>query len=74
MADLLLLIGSDVLDILGKRVKIVGKHPHSDEFGIVDRVEKTAFGKTGLIIKLDSCPHGTNECFVFSHENILFIG
>lgn len=62
------------MDIIGKRIKIVGKHPHSGETGIADRVETTAFGQTGLIIKLDNCPHGTNECFVFDHANVLFIG
>lgn len=62
------------MDILGRRIKIVGKHPHSGETGIADRIETTVFKQTGLIIKLDDCPHGTKECFVFDHENILFIG
>jgi 4-hydroxy-L-threonine phosphate dehydrogenase PdxA len=58
--------------IFGKRVMIMGKHPHSGETGTIDRAETTNAGP-GLIIKLDNCQHGTNECFVFKPENIAFI-
>ncbi len=61
------------MNIIGKRIKIIGNHPHSNEFGIVDRVEKTAFGSVGWIIKLEDCPHGTNECFIFKSENLKIV-
>lgn len=61
------------MNIIGKKIKIIGNHPHSNEFGIVDRVEKTAFGSVGWIIKLEDCPHRTNECFVFKSENLKII-
>ena len=58
--------------IIGKRVEIVGKHPHTGEKGVVDRAERTPVGP-GLIVKLGDCPHGTDACFVFRSENIRVI-
>lgn len=60
-------------NIIGKRIKIVGDHPHTGETGTIDRVQGTALGKVGLVIKLENCLHGTNECFVFKPEHIVFL-
>lgn len=60
-------------NIIGKRIKIIGEHAHSGESGTIDRVEQTAFGSIGVVVKLQDCEHGTNECFVFRRENMKFI-
>lgn len=59
------------MSIIGKRIKIIGNHPHTGENGIINRVEKTAFGQLGYVIKLEDCPHNVEEAFVFSSKNIL---
>lgn len=58
------------MNIVGKKIKIIGKHPHSGEIGTVESVEKTFLGSVGWKIKLENCSHGTNGCFVFKSENI----
>lgn len=60
-------------NIIGKRIKIVGNHPHAGETGLISRAKKTALGKTGLVIKLENCEHGIDECFVFRADNIQMI-
>lgn len=61
------------MTVVGKRVQIVGEHPHSGETGIADRYEKTALGSTGIVVKLDDSPLGIQECFVFKQDNLKFI-
>lgn len=62
------------MTIIGKRIKIIGNHPHTGENGTVDRVENIYTGQLGYVIKLENCPHNVEECFVFSSKNILPIG
>jgi len=57
---------------IGKRIKIIGDHPHKGETGIIDRIETTAFGQTGFIVKLEDCNHSTKECFIFNSEHFIF--
>ena len=52
-------------DIIGKRVKIVGKdHPHTGEHGTVLDIQTTFWGATGLRINLDN----GGSCFIFHHN------
>ena len=53
--------------IIGKRVRIIGDHPHSGESGVVAGLENTIAGP-GLRVELDNCPHGTAACFVFKRK------
>lgn len=59
------------MSFIGKRIKIIGKHPHSGETGMISGVEKIYTGELGYVIKLDDCPHNVEACFVFSSKNIL---
>ena len=52
----------DLTEIIGRRVKISGKHPWSGERGIVKALQDTNIGKVGYLVELDN---GTS-CFVFS--------
>jgi hypothetical protein len=52
-------------ELIGKRVMIVGKHPHKDEVGVIKAFEKTSIGY-GLKIKFDN----GEECYVFHSENL----
>ena len=60
------------VNIIGQNVMICGDHPHSGELGKVERVDKTLAG-WGLYVKLDSCKHGTDACYVYKPENIVKI-
>lgn len=51
--------------LLGKRVMIVGKHPHKNEVGTIKTIEKTAIGY-GIRISLAN----GQECFVFKPEHL----
>ena len=62
-----------MFDLVGRSIKIVGDHPHTGETCLVARMEDTPVGY-GLVIKLDDCVHGAQECFVFSPRNIKLIG
>ena len=55
---------------IGKRIRIIGRHPHQGENGIIETVEESIFG-TGYIVKLDHCPRGTKKCYV-SYDNCVF--
>jgi hypothetical protein len=57
----------------GRRVLLMGKHPHAGETGVIVGVAITAFGTTGTIVKLENCPHMTDECFVFKSEDARLI-
>lgn len=62
------------MDIIGKKVKITdSNHPHYRETGTIKDITRTAFGNTGMIIKLDDCPLGVEGCFVFDLKEIKFI-
>lgn len=61
------------MTIIGKKVQIIGEHPHSGETGLADRFEKTAFGSVGIVVKLDNSPLGVQECFVFKSDNLKII-
>lgn len=60
-------------DLIGKHIQLQDSHPHAGETGIIDRIETTAFGSTGIIIKLDNCPDLVEECFVFKSDDIKFV-
>lgn len=62
-----------MFDFVGRSIKIVGDHPHSGETGVVARMEATTPGP-GLVVKLDNCVHGVQECFVFKTINLKLIG
>jgi hypothetical protein len=49
---------------VGKKVLIIGDHPHVDRIGVVDRAEKTHVG-WGYVVNF---PQG-DSCFVFSGKN-----
>lgn len=49
---------------VGKRVLIVGDHPHVDRIGTVDRAEKTPVG-WGYVVKFAQ----GDSCFVYSGKN-----
>jgi len=49
---------------VGKKVLIIGDHPHVDRIGIVDRAVKTHVG-WGYVVNF---PQG-DSCFVFSGKN-----
>jgi len=55
-------------EVIGKRVKIVGNHPHTDEKGTIEGADNTPIGY-GLTIRLDN-GEGT---MVFKRENFIFI-
>lgn len=61
---------NDMDDVIGKRVKVVGDHPHAGETGTIIEVKVTAFGVPGFVVKLEDCPHGIEECFVFKAANL----
>jgi|GEM_PF-5650530 len=50
---------------IGRKVKIVGDHPHSGEYGTVESIEKTIAG-TGIKIRLED----GEGCFVFSMSDL----
>lgn len=52
-------------ELIGKKVKIIGKHPHSGKTGTVDGFDRTLAG-TGMRIKLED----GQGCYVFSYENL----
>ena len=52
-------------ELIGKKVKIVGKHPHSGENGTVGGFDRTLAG-LGIRIKLED----GQGCYVFSYENL----
>ena len=62
-----------IMSVIGKRVRIVGDHPHFGETGVVERIENTIAGP-GLLIKLYDCTHGVERCFVYKRQDIKVIG
>ena len=50
---------------IGSKVKIVGDHPHSGEYGTAESVEKTLAGP-GIKIRLEN----GEGCFVFDMSNL----
>jgi hypothetical protein len=61
------------MSAIGKRVRIIGDHPHSGETGVVEKAEITPFGKKGLVIKLDNSPLKVDCCYVFHEKHIQLI-
>jgi hypothetical protein len=53
---------------VGKKVLIVGDHPHADRVGIVDRFEYTHAGY-GFIVKCDDGSMLGDEFFVFNQKH-----
>ena len=49
----------------GRRLKVVGKHPHSGSHGKIVEVQNTISG-VGFVVKLED----GSSCFVFKQENI----
>lgn len=52
--------------LIGRRITIVGKHPHKGFSGIVKDYKSTIMGKYGFVVKLDN----GLSCFVFSRDNL----
>lgn len=52
----------------GRKVLLMGDHPHAGETGVIVGIGTTAVG-TGTVVKLDNCPHGTDECYIFNAEH-----
>jgi hypothetical protein len=57
--------GMYIEELIGKKVKIIGEHPHSGEAGTVDGFDKTLAG-LGIRIKLEN----GQGCYVYSYENL----
>jgi ATP-dependent Lon protease len=55
-------------DMIGKKLLIVGKHPHKDSVGTVVGFDYTNAGP-GMRVKLDN----GLECFVFKPENVRWL-
>jgi hypothetical protein len=56
---------------IGRKVLIVGDHPHADKTGTVDRVEcARAIGKWGFVVELED----GQSCFVFSGKEWRVLG
>lgn len=51
---------------VGKRVLLLGKHPHKGNVGVAVRTERTSSGDVGLIVNLD---RGVS-CFVFEPREV----
>ena len=48
------------------RVQIVGKHPHTGEFGTIEVEDDKTVKLNWLhmaLVALEDCPHGVKECF-----------
>lgn len=56
---------------IGKRVRIVGEHPHTGQTGTVVAIEKTLAGY-GYKIDLDD-KSMSNGCFVFSMLEMMLL-
>lgn len=54
---------------IGVRVKICGNHPHAGEYGVIKGIKNTVTGP-GFVVKLEDCPHGVDECFVFRPQEM----
>jgi hypothetical protein len=57
------------LDYLGKKVLIVGDHPHTGEAGIVKQIHKLGNAGRGFLVELDS----GSGCYVFHTDNLKVI-
>jgi hypothetical protein len=57
-------------EIIGKRIQIIGDHPHTGEYGTVREAVKTTLAGWGLVVDLENCPHWTDSCFVFEPKNV----
>ena len=58
------------MDYIGKKVLIIGNHPHSGEEGIVtDYKEASALGKKGYVVEVG---YGMS-CYVFDERNLRII-
>lgn len=55
--------------LIGKRLKLVGKHPHAGATGVVKSIDHTAAG-WGLLVQLDNPSHGETGCYVFHNTEI----
>jgi hypothetical protein len=53
---------------IGRKVLLVGDHPHADRVGIVNRMERAhAINKWGFIVRFDESSN--DECFVFEGKH-----
>ena len=57
--------GKALEDFYGRRLKIIGDHPHVDELGTIIDAEYTLSG-WGFVVRLDS----GSSCFVYKPENV----
>lgn len=57
-----------VKSLMGKKLLIVGKHPHKDMVGVVIGVDDTNVGK-GIKVRLTD----GIECYVFRAENVRWL-
>ena len=60
-----------ILDqLVGKRFRIVGDHPHSGCSGMVTRIGDTVFGKRP-VLKLDEPHLGIEECYIMKSKHVV---
>ncbi len=51
-------------EFVGKKVLLIGDHPHAGRVGIVNRLDRAhAINKWGFVVRFDESKH--DECFVF---------
>lgn len=58
--------------LIGKKVKLLGDHPHAGKTGVIIDFGKTFFG-IRPIIKLDNNDNGTLTCFVMLRNQMKLI-
>lgn len=55
-------------ELVGKRMRIVGDHPHSGCHGEIVRIEETPFGMRP-VLRFDEPHLGIRECFIMSSKH-----
>ena len=55
--------------LIGKRFRIIGDHPHSGCHGEIVRIGDTIFGKRP-VIKLDQPHLGIPECYIMNSKHV----
>ena len=56
-------------ELIGKRVRIVGDHPHAGNSGEIVRIGQTFFGARP-VVRMDRDHMGVSECYVMRPENM----
>ncbi len=53
---------------IGKRIRLVGDHPHAGCSGIIVRIGETVFGKRP-VLKFDEPHMGVTECYIMQAKH-----